>query len=126
MTRQEIADAVLAAAALIRKGWCQFAAALNAAGQPVRSDSPDAVCFRLSGAVSKVTIGRKPEDYFQIFDTIRKCPSCPTVDLGGGRKQKLLIAWNDTIGRTQDEVATMLETIAKELACAAPSAAESA
>jgi hypothetical protein len=41
------------ARALIAKGWCQHGGAVNAQGDYVQEDSPDAVAFCAIGAVSR-------------------------------------------------------------------------
>jgi len=47
---------------LLKRGWCQNSYARNASGQPVPIDSPNAVCFCLVGAMSKVGMSNEEGD----------------------------------------------------------------
>lgn len=112
------------AARVVRSGWCQGSAGLNADGKQVNSGDPTAVSHCLASAIY-VAVAQTPQAYAEVVEAIRKSLSCPTVEIDG-KQEKKLITWNDMPGRTQEEVATLLETVAKELTCAAPSAAASA
>ena len=83
---------------LVRKGWCQRASARDASGNSVSPMDTEACCWCLDGALLVACDGMA--EYLTASRTVSEA-------LGG----KGYIGWNDTPGRTQDEVVSLLERL---------------
>lgn len=83
---------------LVRRGWCQRASARDAAGNAVSPMDTEACCWCLDGALLVATDSAL--EYLQASVAVSNA-------LGG----KGYIGWNDTPGRTQNEVVSLLERL---------------
>ena len=91
---------LLGAAARLRHcGWTQGAYARDAAGTPTGSRMPDAVCWCLDGAL------RATADFDVDAADIARDALASALGMS-------VTAWNDSPGRTKDEVIAALETVA--------------
>ena len=98
------------AAQLVRGGWTQGAEARDATGQSIEATKPAATCYCLVGAIRRAA--PNCELSVESILALRKSPSCP---IGADGNPVGLIYWNDTAGRTADEVASFVEKVAAEL-----------
>lgn len=83
--------------ALIRHGWCQGTSARNKEGTPVFAHHPDACQWCLSGAISKAAAAYPipiEADAVQALSAVTK---------------RAIISWNDTPGRTVEEVLQVIQ-----------------
>ena len=83
---------------LVRKGWTQRANARDASGNAVSPIGTEACCWCLDGAL--LVASDSALEYLQASISVSEA-------LGG----KGYIGWNDTPGRTQDEVVSLLERL---------------
>jgi hypothetical protein len=81
--------------------WCQGAWARNATGIKVRPLDPRATGFCLGGAVCAVYWSEDESKYNEAIGKVRAVLEKQGITYVG--------AWNDTPGRTKDEVLTVLE-----------------
>ena len=82
----------------IRKGWCQDVSALDSEGQPVKGRDESACAWCIHGAFDASLgkgITRWGDDWVRLGNHLNESP----------------IDWNDTPGRTQDEVIAALEAV---------------
>ena len=86
----------LAADLIEQKGWTQGAMALDAAGTPTKALSPDAVCYCTLGALAKAAGGHERVEG-RLVSTLAK-----------QLKVYSIVDWNDTPGRTKEEVIAAL------------------
>ena len=89
----EIDQLLHQAADLIDRGWCQGARAQDANGTDVSHNSPYAVAWCATGAIYRVMRGYGPIKQYQVLKAL-------TERIGGN-----IIEYNDTPGRTAQEVA---------------------
>ncbi len=82
----------------IRKGWCQESFAKTKTGNIVYGDDPAAVCWCLDGAIDAACGRLHSDEKENITAKLRE-------------KIDNYIGWNDTPGRTQQEVIDLLESI---------------
>lgn len=97
------------------KGWTQGCNARNAAGERVYVDTPDAACFCVYGALAKCV---EQELLGQLNDIaaaeLSKYVSREFGELDG-RSGQNIVNYNDTPGRTKEEVLAVMRAVAKEL-----------
>jgi hypothetical protein len=105
-----IKEALTGAAALVRRGWTQGAWARTLNGESIGLFDACACLFCARGALTCVATTCVAT--IDLLQTIYNSPSWPRVD--SGRLPIGIVTWNDTPGRTAEEVATMLEKVAGE------------
>lgn len=100
-----VKEDLIKARAKIAAGWCQGVPARNAQGSPVYADSSAAVSFCIVGALSALGLG--DYEYSAAYAALhaRSGMSCLAS----------LSRFNDTHGRTQEEVLALFD---KAIACA--------
>lgn len=91
--------ALLKIRALLQKGWTQGHNAITKNGDGITCNSPHAASFCLNGALRRVT-GSNAKQELKLYRTIES-------HLGG----KTVVGYNDTPGRTKQEVLTTLATV---------------
>lgn len=99
------------AAIIVRNGWTQMAAARTIMMKKVDAHNPNAFYFCMLGALLRAA-GKDDQSDLAVraIEAIRRSPACPLDEKG----EKHLLTWHDTPGRTSEEVATLLETVASE------------
>lgn len=90
------------AIALIRRGWTQYAYARNAEGVNVDEDAPSACAWCIRGALWKA--GARAEVHDAVDAAVAEVIGKPYPH-----------EFNDTPGRTQEEVIQLLETVKERL-----------
>ena len=111
-----VGTTLLKAAEHVDAGWCQTSWALDAAGERVMSDSPDACRWCAGGAVSKAAIELLPgadkadqrDLAVRALKRLAESLRMPTSDVVLETSM-----WNDTAGRTGKEVAMKLRRAAE-------------
>lgn len=100
----EIYQAIIAAAQLVRRGWCRGSLARDGKGRVTDVHSKDAVKFCPAGAFQKVCAGRE-ELCMNVSKVVRE-------HLGMRPHE-----WNDGFVKNGRDCAARLEEIAETLAC---------
>jgi len=101
----DLARALARAEELVRKGWCHGADAQNASGYPVPPADPAAASFDARGAILRACseMGFSPDE---VLDAAADALADALMPSDVQRMGKLsIVAWNDTKGMTQEEVA---------------------
>jgi hypothetical protein len=94
---------VLHAAELVEGGWCQNTLALDARGKEVDPCHPAATSFCLVGALFRAN-SDSPVEWRGLFPLVYRCAA---------RKGYVdPVTWNNTTGRTKEEVAAFLREAA--------------
>lgn len=89
----------------IKKGWTQGSLARNSKGMLRSPDDPDAICWCMIGAICKVTTNNaEVMRFLQCTHNALKKRGIPSA----------IAAYNDTVGRTKEEVIEVLEEAEKE------------
>jgi hypothetical protein len=95
----------------IRKGWTQFNSARDVRGNSATSDSTDAVCWCLTGALI-ASAGDNFKEFHRMYGMVESAvlkilhiPWHCSIYFPRYAPEK----WNDTEGRTQQEVIDLLE-----------------
>lgn len=89
---------LLIAAELVRKGWVQCSMSKDAQGLNVPSTHPDAVCWCALGAINRAATGTRDEESGE-----------SAVRLLQNQVKSSIMVWNDTPGRTAEQVAKAME-----------------
>lgn len=95
-------DVLLKAASIVEQGWCQGSAYRNAKGDPCAWDEAVASCA--AGALTRAAIEESDDwgpGYFGAMVALRLVIPDPVE------------VWNDTFGRTADEVAAAMRRAAE-------------
>lgn len=87
---------------LINSGWCQGAQARDSKGIIARAELPGAVSFDITGALFKVTaeLGCPQTDYVAVVNDVFDLTRPYLVS----QKNTSMTDWNDSDGRTKEEV----------------------
>lgn len=104
MTTEEI---LLAAAALVRKGWTKGIYARDALGQQCGVQYADAVCFCAEGAIYRASVSSA-----ESAAVTRLCAILPAAPSGHPVQNKIAY-FNDIVAKNAEEVAQMLEKAAR-------------
>lgn len=111
-----VLDLLKAARATIEQGWCQESPALDAEGEVVNPTDPTAIEWDIDGAFEKNAA--EYTDY-----EVRKAEACVWFHAGWinedyhfGTYEDVpeLVDWNDTKGRTKEEVLEAFERAIRE------------
>ena len=86
-------EALIAARALVEKGWCQAADARDAGGLECASRDAEAACWCLSGAIHRACDGLAEDDAWDVLASLVGDP----------------VEWNDTPGRSKEEVLALFD-----------------
>ena len=111
------------AAALVRKGFAQNAPARNADGNPCDSISLDARAWSVTGALARALMHGDRREAITMtpaeqsaWEDVQAALVARLTGLKNGNPPAgmywMMGAWNDAPGRTADEVAEMLDSIA--------------
>ena len=95
-------DALLKAAKLVRKGWCQYVCAADKNGDECDYTSRAAVKFCAVGAYQRAMRDKVPIELSRILESLDLTTTSASY-------------WNDAKGRTAEEVAQKLEAAANAL-----------
>lgn len=89
----------------VKKGWTKGFLARNSNGMSRSPNDPDAICWCMIGAICKATTNDAEVNKFLkcTYNVLKKRGIRSPVD-----------AYNDTVGRTRDEVLSVLEEAEKE------------
>jgi hypothetical protein len=96
-------------------GWTQRAAARNSGGEPVSLRSDAATCWCLGGAIYR---SNKPYEGYRVRYALEEILNFKITALGYSRNY---VGWNDTPGRTKQEVLNLLTEIKQEITDGFPS-----
>lgn len=102
-----VAEVLRAAASLVESGWCQKAMATDASGRPVPEDDDTASCFCALGAVIRAA-DYDSGVYMAALDRFCEFIYAETGHFAVSR-------WNDTPGRTAEDVAARLRECAGQV-----------
>lgn len=129
MTEKAIgyADEILTLAAqYVAAGWCQFSAARDPRGMPVRdSTSPEACAWCIGGALeraryvvrSALPLSADRVETWRVFESVEAHLAKRAGWAGGGpaTNETYLGIWNDRPGRTQADVVDLLRSLREEI-----------
>lgn len=122
------AEVLRAASAIVEAGWSQGAVARDASGRPTAlfggtggdtsraSVNRDAVSFSLYGAVCKAThdAGGRVDRLPLLWDVLYRLASATDVPYGGTNHVHPVLEFNESEGRTKEEVLELLELAAQD------------
>ena len=98
----DLASALQEAIDLVKSSWTKGALARDSSGNPVHPNSSSAVTFSLAGAIQRIA-ARRP----QAFPLDRR-------RLAQSLRQHGIREWNDQSHRSQDDVLSLLQTVAQK------------